>query len=363
MIRVFMIGYSENKGGVERYIGNLSSSLPASEFEIIYSMPEMRIDGKLWKRPMNRHRFFSYAAFWKRFYKETKIDVLYFNTCDVVSIDMLRFAKKAGIPIRIIHSHNSGIQQAIGAKLSFFHRLSEQYNRKVLDQYATHFFACSRVAGDWMFDGRPYTVIKNGIRISQHTFSKEKREKIRASLGLKDELLVGIVGRISSQKNPLFSVNILNALIRKVSTAHAVFLGDGELRQQTEKAVNDVELQNSVHFIGNVDNVNEWMSAFDVLLIPSLFEGLPFVLIEAQAAGLPCVASAAISHEADISGKVRFVSLNDPLSIWSDAVLSAANSPRYDAMKELIAAGYSIDDCAESVADLIKKAVGEGGTK
>ena len=352
MKRIFMIGYSCNKGGVETYIDQLTAALP--EYDIIYSLPVMKIDGKEWRSPPNRHRYLSYRLFWHRFFRENHFDVLYYNTCDVVSIDMLRFAKKAGIPTRIIHSHSSGTQQAIGKKLSIFHRLDERHNRKVLDQYATHFFACSQAAGNWMFDGRPYTIIKNGICISQYTFSGEKRRRIRESCGLQEELLVGIVGRISPPKNPLYSVKVLDALIKKESTAHAVFLGDGELRSQTEEAVRDAGIQGNVRFLGNVNNVNEWISALDVLLMPSLFEGLPFVLVEAQASGLPCVVSSTVSKEADLTGLIHFVDLKEAPEAWAEKLLQSTLQARPDTERRLIEAGYSIENTACIVGSILQ---------
>lgn len=357
MIRVFMIGYSENKGGVESYITNLASNLSKSEFEIIYSMPEMSIDGKMWRCPRNRHNYLLYRLFWKRFYNETGIDVVYYNVCDVVSIDQLRFAKAAGVPVRIIHSHSTGNQQGIEKKLSLFHRLSEKQSRRVLDRYATHFLACSEVAGKWMFDGRSFTVIKNGISLPKYRYSEAHREKIRAQIHAGMGKLVGIIGRVSPPKNPLFTVQILEQYLRAHPDDAAVFVGDGELREETEKAVREAGLAERVRFVGAVDNVNEWMSAVDCLLMPSLFEGLPFVLVEAQAAGLPCVVSSAVSEEANLSGELKYVGLDEPLSVWAEAVEQAVNRPRYDAEQKLIAAGYSIEDSAKEVTELIENAL------
>ena len=110
------------------------------------------------------------------------------------------------------------------------------------------------------------------------------------------------------------------------------------------------------HVLGAVDNVNEWLSAVDCLLMPSLFEGLPFVLVEAQAAGLPCVVSSSVSEEANISGYLQYVSLDDPLDSWMESVIYAAQSPRYNAEKKIIDAGYSIEDSVREVTELIKNA-------
>ena len=353
MLRIFMVGYSENRGGVETYIDQLTAALP--QYEFVYSLPRMEIDGKVWHRPPNRHRYLRYRLFWRKFFTENHFDALYYNTCDVVSIDMLRFAKAAGIPIRIIHAHNSGIQQTIEHKLSLFHRLTERRNRKVLDRYATHLFACSRAAGDWMFDGRSYTVIRNGIDLAKYAFCPESRKILRQSLGLKDELLVGMVGRLSPQKNPAFAVRVLQALAEKEPAAHAIFLGEGELRSQTEEAVRAAGLQDRVLFLGNVNNVSEWLSAMDVLLMPSLFEGLPFALVEAQANGLPCVVSNTVTQEADLTGLVHYVDLSFPADTWANTILQYAGKRSQDAARLLAESGYDIAATAKTIQNVINE--------
>lgn len=353
MLRIFMVGYSENRGGVETYIDQLTAALP--QYEFVYSLPRMEIDGKVWHRPPNRHRYLRYRLFWRKFFTENRFDALYYNTCDVVSIDMLRFAKAAGIPIRIIHAHSSGIQQAIEHKLSLFHRLTERRNRKLLDRYATHLFACSRAAGDWMFDGRPYTVVKNGIQISKYAFREDKRKSIRQSLGLEDEVLVGVVGRLSAQKNPFFAVSVLRSLMREMPSAKAVFLGDGDLRKQVENAVREAGIQSNVYFMGNVSNVNEWLSAMDVLLMPSLFEGLPFALVEAQANGLPCVVSNTVTQEADFTGLVHYVDLSFPADTWANTILQYAGKRSQDAARLLAESGYDIAATAKTIQNVINE--------
>lgn len=359
MIKIFMIGYSKNRGGVETYIDNLKLNLNSSKFDIHYSMPKMMINGKVWVRPANRHHYLQYRRFWKEFYRENRFDVVYFNTCDVVSIDQLRFAKVAGIPIRIIHSHNSGNQQGIEHKLSFFHRWSEKNSRKNLHKFATHFFACSKVAGDWMFDGRKYELIQNGISLPKYTYSDEKRKACRQKLGLGDEILVGCVGRLSPQKNPFFTVEVAQELVRLDPSVKLVMIGDGELRENVEAAIKEHNLQDRVILTGAVDNVNEWMSAIDCLVMPSLFEGLPFVLVEAQAAGVPCVVSTGVSEEANLTGLVQFLSLEESKATWATKVLEAAVAPeqRKDTTQQLVDAGYSIEATANQVSEIIEKAL------
>lgn len=362
MIRVFVIGMSDEKGGVEAYIQNLCGEMDCEKYEIIYQWPEMTIDGKTWICPRNRHNYVKYASFWRRFFRENHFDVLYLNTCDVVSIDCLRFAKAAGIPVRILHSHSSGNQQALQRKMSLFHRLSEKKSRKVLHRYATHLFACSKVAGDWMFDGRTYQIIQNGIRLSKYRFDENARLRLREAYGYGDELLIGIIGRISPQKNPNFSVQVLNEVFARESRARAVFIGDGECRKETEDAVKAYGLNDKIRFVGAVDNVHEWMSVIDCMLMPSLFEGLPFALVEAQAEGLRCVVSSAVSREANLTGLVEYVGLEEDLSIWAGKILDACKiSRRPDTRQKLTEAGYSIENTAKVVREILENAVSVDG--
>lgn len=354
MIRIFMIGYSENKGGVETYIKNLDKNMDHNKFEVIYSMPEMVIDGKKWVRPSNRHNYLKYRIFWEKFYKENHFDVLYLNTCDVVSIDDLKFAKAAGIPVRIIHSHSVGNQQNVQKKMSLFHKFSESRNRKTLHQFATHLFACSKTAGDWMFDGREYEIIPNGIDLKKYRYCETARKKCRIKLGLNDEFIIGYIGRLTPTKNPLHMINLAEAIIKQKPNSKIIIIGDGELRKDIEQLVKIKRLESSVILIGAIDNVCEWLSALDCLVMPSLFEGLPFVLIEAQASGLHCVVSLGVSNEANVSGLIDYVSLEKSYELWANKVLEIYQKSRKDVTSELIKAGYSIENTSQKVFKIIE---------
>lgn len=353
-IRIFMVGYSHNKGGVEAYISNLVGSMDNTKFEIMYKMPEMVIDGKKWIAPLNRHNYIKYRLFWRKFFRENKFDVLYLNTCDVVSIDDLKFAKRAGIPVRIIHAHSSGTQQGLSQNLSLFHRLSERNSRNKLDKYATHLFACSKSAGDWMFDGKKYKIINNGVKLSDYHYSKHIRKKLRKENGYDTEKIIGVIGRLSPVKNLEFAIDIIDRATCLSSECKGIIIGDGEQRKYLHSQIISKGLDNKVQLIGAVDNVNEWLSAVDCVLMPSLFEGLPFVLVEAQAAGLHCVVSSAVSKEANITGLVEYLNLDEDKETWAMKVLDACEQPRVDVSQKLTDAGYSIEDTAKTVSEIIE---------
>lgn len=349
-MKIFMVGFSSDKGGVESYISNLSKCLDSTEYEIIYALPEMKIGDKKWVAPSNRHNYLKYYLFWKKFYKENLFDVIYYNTCDIVSIDQLKFAKAANIPVRIIHSHNTDVQ----FKKKFFHKIMEKKHKKNITKYATNLLACSDTAGNWMFPYDDYQIIKNGIDIERYLYNSNFRTACRKVIKIDDEYLIGCVGRLDQQKNPFFSLNILKELIKLNNNVRLVFIGDGCLRQELENEIGRLGLYDYCYILGAKNNVNEWYSAFDCLLMPSLFEGLPFALVEAQASGLPCIVSSAVSKEANLTGLVDFVSLDDDISIWLNKIIESCNKKRIDTKQQLIDAGYSINNTAKVISNIIE---------
>lgn len=351
--RIFMIGYSMDKGGVESYVRNICEKLK-DDFDIIYHWPVIVIDGKKWVLPRNRHNIFKYRRFWKRFFVENRFDVVYFNTCDIISIDILRFAKNAGIPVRIIHSHNTGNQFPRKGLWGVMHRIMEKLSRKSLDKFATDLLACSKSAGDWMFDGRPYSVIKNGIDISKYDFSESKNARIAASLEKISKPAIACLGRIEGQKNSFFSLEIFREVCWVDKEAQCLFIGDGADRKEIEGLVHEYGLSDRILFTGPVDNVNEWLSYVDCILMPSVFEGLPFALVEAQAAGIHSLVSDTVSREADITGLVEYKSLADTPRSWAERVLRLAQMPRICVSQKLAEAGFSINNTAETVKTIIK---------
>lgn len=348
-----MTGYSREKGGVETYIHNLCTQLDPDQFEVICSENEMEIDGKIWVQPENRHHYLKYLQFWKRFFRENHFDVMYYNTCDVVGIDMLIFAKSAGVPVRIIHAHSSGIQRISRDQLGFLRELSEKRNRRHLKKYATDLLACSAQSGRWMFGKQEFQIVKNGISVRNFKFQPEARQKLRTRFGMENNRLIGCVGRIAPVKNPEFVLSVGAAIKKRDPAVRILMIGDGELKKTIEEASIQRGLSDTILFTGSVNNVGEWMSALDCLLMPSYFEGLPFALIEAQAAGLPCVVSSNLSRETDLTGLVQFLDLKEGADVWAEQLLNCCGGPRPDTEEKLISAGYSIDNTASKVVEII----------
>ena len=314
MKRVFVIGYSENKGGVEKYIDLFSKYINANKVQVFLNLPIMEIDSRKWVRPKNRHNYLKYYLFWRKFFKVNHFDAIYYNTCDIVSIDMLRFAKKAGIPIRVIHSHSSKNQR----QLNIFHQYQEKQSRVNLTKYATHFFACSKQAGEWMFgDGVDFKIIGNAIELQKYQYKIEKRQKIREEEQLQNKFVIGMVGRLEAEKNHEFALKVFERVHNAVPQSALIIAGEGSLRNSIEMQIEQMDLTNAVKLLGNRDNVAEILSAVDCFLMPSKFEGFPFAMVEAQAAGLPCIVSDQIPMETNISGNVHYISFDTPFDEWA----------------------------------------------
>lgn len=252
--------------------------------------------------------------FWKllRFIRKNKIDVVHANgNSATLAIEMLA-AKLGNCHNRIAHSHNT---KADYAKL-------DKLLRPLFEATYTQAVACSNDAGKWLFKDRPFTVIKNGRNLSKYQYNDQIRKVMRSELNLRSEdLAIGHVGGFVRQKNHEFLLNVFKVILDRNKNAKLFLIGDGPLRQDIERQANDLRISKNVTFIGNVDNVNDYLQAMDVMVMPSLFEGLPLALLEWQLSGLPVVISDQITSEAIISDKVSSLSLNDQFTKWADYII------------------------------------------
>ena len=230
----------------------------------------------------------------------------------------VKACKKAGFKNIILHSHNSCAPRI---------RLHKFFKPLLSRQKITR-YACSQEAGKWLHGKKPFEVIYNGIDTSQFYYDKENRLKLREELGLTDNFVIGMVGRFNYQKNHLFALDIFDECLKINNSARLVLVGKGELEQQIRQKIDKLNLSDKVIFLGTRNDVNKLMSAFDVLLMPSIFEGLSVVLVEAQYSCLSAVVSDVMSPQTYISNLLHTVSLNENLKIWADKVFQVNNINR-----------------------------------
>ena len=307
------------------------------------------LGGRVFRAPrLYPQNCFAYRRFMRQFFSEHDYPVVH-SHIDAMSAFPLAEARKAGVPVRIAHSHNDSVDRDIRYPI-------KMVARRRLPGIATHYWACSEAAGRFLFGdqnaGRIH-VVKNAIDLSRFRFGDEARSELRAALGVgRGQLLVGHVGRFSAVKNHAFLVELLAELRTEGVDAQLALVGDGELRHEVEQQASGKALADRVHFLGLRDDVPRLMSAFDILVFPSLHEGIPLTLIEAQASGLPVLTSDKVSAESLILPHTARLSLDAPLVEWASQTLALAQSGREaDPTPALTAAGYEIHASARGLME------------
>ena len=261
---------------------------------------------------------------------------------------VLKYAKKYNIKVRIAHSHNIDFQTKYILK-----KIMGDFLKIPLRRYATDYFACSEIAGEWLFGKKivksdKFKVVHNAVDLEKFKFNNEIREKIRKELNVdSDTLLIGHVGRFTQQKNHDFLIDIFNEIHERNQNTKLLLIGTGIKEKDIKEKVKNLNLQDSVIFEGFKNNVNEYMFAMDIFLFPSKFEGLGLVLIEAQATGLPCYTSKdVVPNEAKVSNLLEYISLKNSAKEWSQYIINNRNK-RLNEYKKIKNGGYDIEDTSK----------------
>ena len=239
---------------------------------------------------------------------------------NALSMFPLRAAKRAGVPVRIAHSHStSGRGEPARNAMKWV-------LRRFSNVYPTHRMACSRHAGEWLFGkSTEFDVLYNAIELDRFRFDPRERAGVRSELGIPDSaLVVGHIGRFVTQKSHAFLLEVFDQIVMDGADAVLVLAGDGPLRSEIERRVQEMGLSDRVRVLGQRDDANRLYQAFDVFCLPSLYEGLGIVAVEAQASGLPCVLSTEVPREVEVTDECTFLGLRESTERWSAAIEQAA---------------------------------------
>ncbi|QCT70191.1 glycosyltransferase family 1 protein [Eubacterium maltosivorans] len=350
-MRVLQTGLTSNPGGVESFIMNVYRHIDRKKIQfdflikhgtqIAYEEEVTKLGGRIFPVYYGRkENIWKHYRQIKSLLTENNFCAIHMNLCFFNDIDILKIGNQLGINKRIVHSHNSDFLERVP---KYTEKLID-WNKKRSETYVTDYLACSSVAGKWMFGEREFKVINNGIDISKYAYNPSIREQKRLELGLKPEhFVIGVVGRIQYQKNPEFIVEIFKKIYEKEKNAVLLWVGDGDLRPQIEQKIMEYGLNQNVKLFGMRKDVNEIYQTMDVFLLPSRFEGLPVVGIEAQASGLPCFFSGNIIKEAKITNLVNYISIQKTAGFWAEQILRTKNDhKRKDQTETIRNAGYDI---------------------
>ncbi len=293
------------------------------------------------------------------FAQHNEYDVIHIHT-STKAVLPLYYAKKHGIKLRIMHSHCTGFQTTNKVAIFIGNLLKAPVCR-----LANDYFACTKIAGDWLFKNFfakrnvEVKILNNGIIPHKFTFDPLVRQTVRSELNLEDHtVVIGHVGGFRYQKNHPFIIDAFEDYHKFNSDSKLLLVGYGDCMEATKEKVAQKRLENSVVFLGQRIDVNRFYQAFDLFFMPSLYEGLPFVGIEAQAADLPCLFSDTITKKVKILDSIKFLSLSLPLHEWTKTIQSMVKKKkRRNVVKELTDAGYNIENEAEKLYQYYKRQI------
>lgn len=337
-----IVGYliDGRNSGIDKYLLNFLSIVSEKNIQIDFLSNDYdeelverlkKYGAKLYKIPTLKHPIRQVKEI-RKIIREGGYNIAYFNISECINITGIYAAHREKVDCIIIHSHNSGIGIENIYKRNFRYIL-HSVCKIFLYRWGDVYLACSKKAGEWLFpkkvlNSNKFQIVNNAIQAEKFRYSLEERDCIREKLGLDDAFVVGHVGGFNYQKNHEYLVEIFLKLLEKEQKARLLLIGEGPTKSFIEEKVLRLGLKDKVFFLGSRNDVNVLMQGMDVFVLPSRFEGLPVVGIEASIAGLPCVFSDNISEEVKITDNCKFCSIDEKPEVWADLILSFKNIPR-----------------------------------
>lgn len=339
MKRVLQIMGSLRRGGLETFAMNMYRAIDRNHVQFDFLLTQEQngdyedeaksLGACIYHLPARNKGYLAYRKTLDNFFREhNEYIAVHMHASSLASLEPLVYAKKHGIQIRILHSHSSSIQKSV--RFHYVHKLIHYYNKFRVRKLATHYLGCSDKALIWMYKNTGIyskaIMIKNGIDTSQYSFNVDTRTIIRREFGIDDDtIVVGHVGSFIPLKNQTFLVDILNSLHLDKVKAKLLLVGAGPTFEDIKAKVHSLGLDDDAILTGVRSDVSKILLAMDVFVMPSWFEGLPVSLVEAQASGLPIIASSTISSDSDITGTILFKSIEDTPSDWASSILEWKN--------------------------------------
>lgn len=321
--------------------------------ENVFAEEIKQLDGRIFQLPkFNGKNYKQVRSAWHEFFtNHPEYKVLHSHVRSYASL-YLPIAKAHGVKT-IIHSHNTSNGKGMGA-------IVKKVLQFPLRFQADYFFGCSELAGRWLFGKRivksdRYFMLKNAVDLERFSYQPKIRERIRKELDLgKNTLVIGHVGRMNQQKNHHFLIDCFYQIASQREDAKLLLLGDGELREEISQHIARLKLDNQVLMLGVRACVEDYFSAMDCLVLPSLHEGLPVVIVEAQANGLQCFVSDTVTREVQLSELVEYLSISDGMIPWVNAVLTCKRSHK-DVSEKIKNSGFCVKTSSQWLCDFYEK--------
>ena len=351
MKRILFISHHLNRAGTEAFMMGIFRGIDHNRFHIdflVYNQEltdftrEVEAAGsKVWRVPSRRESPWGWYCSLNRFFKlhASEYTAIHYNGSGLTAIAPIIFAYKYGIPIRICHAHSSSSK-------GFHNRLLHNLQRGLAQRLTTHHFACSSLAANWFYRNSPAIIIRNGIDTKCFAFNLHVREEVRQELQiLPSTTVLGHVGRFEAEKNHTFLLDVFSEYLRFNADAVLMLIGIGSLMEAMKQKAESLGITDKVLMMGERNDVPRLLQAMDLFLMPSTFEGQPFVLIEAQCSGLPCLVSDVINSDICLTNNIETFPISKQPSAWAEEMKSLLEHYHRKSEQETIEAqGYSISD-------------------
>lgn len=347
MIRILHIVGSVERAGIETFLMNLYRCINREEFQfdfMIYNTPTAgsyrdeieAMGGRIYQvTPKEKGLVANYNAV-RDIVRDNDYKIVWRHCEDAARGTDLIAAKAGGATVRLLHAHSTnstGLSRILHYPLRF-----------IVNAYATGRLACGKRAGRWMFGHRPYELVYNGIDTESFKPAPDVRRQYRDDFSIGDSIVIGHVGRFENVKNHAFLIKVFAEYKSRYGNAKLLLVGDGVLKEQCMELARECQISEDVIFAGLREDIPELLSAMDVFVLPSIYEGFPVTLIEAQAAGLPCIVSDSVSPETDIYGGVSYIGLDRSYTEWAELVHSRTGVRYDDGFTRVANAGYDMND-------------------
>ncbi|WLR49052.1 glycosyltransferase family 1 protein [Halobacillus litoralis] len=340
MIRILHVVSSMNRGGLETFLMNLYRNIDRTQVqfdflkhtdnECAYDKEIKSLGGRIYSVTSRSKGILKNRKSLKNFFlRHPEYKIVHQHVSSLSYMAPLKLAKENNVPYRIVHCHNTSYS---GSKI---HGILHKINQRLLHKYATNYFACSKLAAKWllpkkMYREKKYSIVKNAISTKEFYFNEDVRKEYRKSLNVKDNFVIGHIGRFHHQKNHGFLIDIFYEFQKNNKESSLLLIGEGEVKDEIEAKVKEYGISEKVIFTGVRSDVPELFQAMDAFVFPSLYEGFGIVLVEAQASGLKCYTSSkVVPEEVNVTGEVNYISITDPAKTWSKAIKGKTNEARH----------------------------------
>ena len=360
-MRILQVVGCMNMGGLETFVMNVFRNIDHSkvQFDFLYITDEHcfyddeieKLGGRIFRITGRYENLKKHCSELRKFIKNNKdINAVHIHAVSAFCLLDAMIIKEAGIDNIIVHSHASLAP----------HKLLNDMMKQILPFCTKKMIACSDKAAAWLYSRHcqgNVIVLPNGVDVQKYTYDSKVASEVRKELGLSDKFIIGHVGRMTEVKNHTFLLKVFSQIKKDNPNAELVLAGDGPLHEKLMNEAKDLGIIESVHFLGVRNDVNRLLQAFDAFVFPSLREGLPVSVVEAQAAGLHCFLSDTITDEVKITNLVKFISLDAGIEQWKTEIEATCfcGVEHPDLSKEICGAGFDIRQTAEKLCSLYEK--------